>query len=244
MQLMAPLGLRKCAEVAAPAVPAGADDARSMTTRVGTRRRHGCIAARYTACAIFSLCADFLASQQVDEAPLEVVSVGNAPSTGHPEREGGQAYGSRKATVREAPDPMGATGSVRFVGPSEAVATVHLVAPGRPRLATQTEALVADALDRARVLWRYEPTRFVIARHVGGLEREACAPDFYLPALDLYLEVSNGSPRRLNRKRAKLRRLAEAHPGIRVELLGPLEIAELEHDPARYVRRLAGTIAA
>jgi hypothetical protein len=179
--------------------------------------------------------------------------VDNAPSTGHPEREGGQAYGSRKATVREAPEPKGATGSVRFVfhrftwsypqsvrGPQYR----DPVALGQPKLATPTEEQVAADLDRARVLWRYEPTRFVIARDERGVEREACAPDFYLPALDLYLEVSNGSPRRLNRKRAKLKRLAEVHPEIRVELLGPHEIAELRHDPARYLRQLAGTIAA
>ena len=103
---------------------------------------------------------------------------------------------------------------------------------------------MAAALDRARIVWRYEPTRFVIERDDQGLEREACAPDFYLPALDLYLEVSAGSPRRLNRKRAKLRRLVERHPAIRVELLGPHEIDELRHDPVRYVRQLAGTLAA
>jgi hypothetical protein len=104
--------------------------------------------------------------------------------------------------------------------------------------------VVATALDRARILWRYEPTTFVIERDASGLEREACAPDFYLPEFDLYLEVSAGSPRRLNRKRAKLRRLGEAHPALRVELLGPLEIAELERNPARYLRQLAGTLAA
>ena len=104
--------------------------------------------------------------------------------------------------------------------------------------------MVASALDRAHTIWRYEPTTFVIERDADGIEREACAPDFYLPALDLYLEVSAGSPRRLNRKRAKLRRLADVHPGVRVELLGPLEIAELQHDPARYLRLLAGTLAA
>jgi bifunctional protein TilS/HprT len=112
------------------------------------------------------------------------------------------------------------------------------------RFATPTEDVVASALDRARIVWQYEPTTFVIERDEAGLEREACAPDFYLPSLDLYLEVSAGSPRRLNRKRAKLRRLAEVHPGVRVELLGPLEIAELERNPARYLRQLAGTLAA
>lgn len=118
------------------------------------------------------------------------------------------------------------------------------MAPAHSKLATPTEDQVAAALDRARVVWRYEPTRFVIERDEHGIEREACAPDFYLPTLDLYLEVSAGSPRRLNRKRAKLRRLAERHPSIRVELLGPHEIDELRRDPARYLDRLAGTLAA
>jgi hypothetical protein len=118
------------------------------------------------------------------------------------------------------------------------------VAPAHSKLATPTEDVVAHALDRARVVWRYEPTVFVIERDAQGVPREACAPDFYLPALDLYLEVSAGSPRRLNRKRAKLRRLTEVHPDVRVELLGRAEVAELQHDPVRYLRQLAGRIAA
>jgi hypothetical protein len=172
--------------------------------------------------------------------------VDNAPSTGHPEREGGQAYKSRKATVREAPDPKGRNrlGALRSRGSVRAGLYGAGVAPGPSKLATPTEDQVAAVLDRARIVWRYEPTRFVIDRDVRGFEREACAPDFYLPQFDLYLEVSAGSPRRLNRKRAKLRRLAQGHPAIRVELLGPREIAELQHDPARYLRQLAGTLAA
>ena len=118
------------------------------------------------------------------------------------------------------------------------------VAKPHPKLATEAEADVAAALDRVGVEWRYEPTRFVIARHPDGREREACTPDFYLPTLDLYLEVSSGSPRRLNRKRAKLRRLSESHPEVRVELLGASEVAELLRNPRRYLRHLAGRLAA
>jgi hypothetical protein len=175
-----------------------------------------------------------------------VDSVGNAPSTGHPEREGGQAYGSRKATVREAPDPKGVTDSVRFVfgRPSGGVTTLRVVPSVHPKLATPSEAVVAAALDRARVSWLYEPTRFVISRNEDGTEHEACVPDFQLVALDLFLEVSDGSPRRLNRKRAKLNRLREVHPEIRVELLGPHEIAELDRNPARFLALLADRLAA
>jgi hypothetical protein len=118
------------------------------------------------------------------------------------------------------------------------------VALAPSKLATPSEEQVAAALDRVRIAWRYEPTRFVIERDARGFEREACAPDFYLPQLDLYLEVSAGSPRRLNRKRAKLRRLAKGHPSVRVELLGPREIAQLQQDPVRYLRHVAGTLAA
>jgi hypoxanthine phosphoribosyltransferase len=118
------------------------------------------------------------------------------------------------------------------------------VASTHRKLATPAEEQIAEALDRAHVAWSYEPTRFVIARDAEGLEREACAPDFFVPALDLYLEVSSGSPRRLNRKRAKLRRLAEAHPDVRVELLGADEVAEFCANTGRYLARLAGTLAA
>jgi hypothetical protein len=174
-----------------------------------------------------------------------VDSVGNAPSTGQPEREGGQAYGSRKATVREAPDPMGVTDSVHFrFRPSGALATLVPVALAPPKLATPSERVVAAALDRARVSWVYEATRFVISRNADGTEHEACVPDFHLVALDLFLEISDGSPRRLNRKRAKLNRLREAHPEIRVELVGPLEIAELDRNPARFLALLADKRAA
>jgi hypothetical protein len=113
-----------------------------------------------------------------------------------------------------------------------------------PKLATPSESVVAAALDRARVSWLYEPTRFVISRNPDGTEHEACAPDFHLVALDLFLEVSDGSPRRLNRKRAKLNRLREAHPDVRVELVGPREIAELERNPARFLALLADRRAA
>jgi hypoxanthine phosphoribosyltransferase len=109
------------------------------------------------------------------------------------------------------------------------------VAEPHPKLATDAETDVAQALDRALVAWRYEPTRFVISRHPDGREREACAPDFYLPELDLYLEVSSGSPRRLNRKRAKLRRLFASYPGVRVELLGASEVGQLTSDPERFL---------
>lgn len=118
------------------------------------------------------------------------------------------------------------------------------MASAPPKLATPSEAVVAAALDRARTTWIYEPTRFVISRNADGTEHEACVPDFYLAGLDLYLEISDGSPRRLNRKRAKLNRLRDLHPEIRVELVGPREIRELDRNPSRFLALLADRLAA
>jgi hypothetical protein len=118
------------------------------------------------------------------------------------------------------------------------------VASAPPRLATPTEAVVAAALDRVRVTWSYEPTRFVISYNADGTEHEACSPDFFLPAYGLFLEISDGSPRRLNRKRAKLKRLHASHPEVRVELLGSREIAALERNPGQFLARLADPAAA
>jgi hypothetical protein len=48
-----------------------------------------------------------------------------------------------------------------------------------------------------------------------GRVREAVTPDFYLPELRLYLEVTAMRQRHVTRKNRKLRRLHEIHPQIR-----------------------------
>ena len=45
--------------------------------------------------------------------------------------------------------------------------------------------------------------------------REAVTPDFHLPELDLYLEVTAMRQCHVTRKNRKLRRLHEVHPGVR-----------------------------
>ena len=114
----------------------------------------------------------------------------------------------------------------------------------RPRLATPAEERVAAALGGCGLAWSYEPHRLVIARDACGRVASACVPDFHVPALGVYLEVCEGSPRRLNRKRAKLRRLARAHPSVTVHLLGPREIARLEAAPWPFLQELSQPRAA
>ena len=129
---------------------------------------------------------------------------------------------------------------MHLVGPSDPAASLAAVGTSTERLITPAERAVADALDRLGATWAYEPHCFVIAVDDEGREREACSPDFYLPASGVYLEVCSGSARRLNRKRAKLRRLARAHPELEVVLLGPREVAALVAAPRSTLDRLTG----
>jgi hypothetical protein len=56
-------------------------------------------------------------------------------------------------------------------------------------------------LDFYGIAWDYEPTEFVLERDRVGNPVQAFRPDFYLPAYDLYLEVTT-SPRRTARSGA------------------------------------------
>jgi len=53
----------------------------------------------------------------------------------------------------------------------------------------------------------------------GGNATEAFSPDFYLPAYDLYIELTTLSQRLVTRKNRKIRRLRELYPDVRVKIL-------------------------
>ncbi len=83
------------------------------------------------------------------------------------------------------------------------------------RFAHEAEVECARALDALGIRWAYEPHMFVLSRDDAGRIREAITPDFHLPDLELYLEVTAMRQRHVTRKNRKLRRLHEMHPEVR-----------------------------
>ena len=83
------------------------------------------------------------------------------------------------------------------------------------RFAHEAEVECARALDALGIRWEYEPHTFVLSRDESGCVREAVTPDFHLPELGLYLEVTAMRQCHVTRKNRKLRRLHEVHPGVR-----------------------------
>jgi hypothetical protein len=89
----------------------------------------------------------------------------------------------------------------------------------RPAFAHASEAELARILDFYQVAWEYEPDLFPILFDRDGAVMESFSPDFYLPELDLYIELTTLKQRLVRKKNRKLRRLRELYPGLRIKLL-------------------------
>jgi hypothetical protein len=89
--------------------------------------------------------------------------------------------------------------------------------PSTP-FAHASEAEMARILDFYAVRWEYEPHTFPILWNLEGDVVESFAPDFYLPDLDLYLEMTTLRQRLVRKKNRKLRRLRELYPGVSIKL--------------------------
>lgn len=81
-----------------------------------------------------------------------------------------------------------------------------------------SEAELARILDFYAVRWEYEPDTFPILWNLEGVVVESFAPDFYLPDLDLYLEMTTLRQKLVRKKNRKLRRLRELYPSINIKL--------------------------
>jgi len=86
------------------------------------------------------------------------------------------------------------------------------------RFAHASEAEMARILDFYEVRWDYEPTTFPILWSLDGDVIESFAPDFYLPELDIFLEMTTLKQRLVRKKNRKLRRLRELYPDVRIKL--------------------------
>jgi hypothetical protein len=90
--------------------------------------------------------------------------------------------------------------------------------PARPAFAHASEAELARILDFYQVRWEYEPHTFPIGWSMSGEVVESFSPDFYLPDLELYVELTTLKQKLVRKKNRKLRRLRELYPDVRIKL--------------------------
>ena len=128
-----------------------------------------------------------------------------------------------------------------------------------PTFAHASEEEFARFLDFFHIRWQYEPVTFPL-RYEDGKVAEAFAPDFYLPDLDLFIELTTMKQSLVTAKNRKLRLLREQRPDIKIKLvnrsyyqqilaahgygavepahLDPALIQEILHSPAEIATRV------
>ncbi len=84
----------------------------------------------------------------------------------------------------------------------------------------------AKLLDFYCIEWLYEPRSFPL-RWEGSRITEMLTPDFYLPELDLYLELTTLKQSLLTEKNRKLRQLRALYPEVNIRLLNKSDFLKL-----------------
>jgi len=99
------------------------------------------------------------------------------------------------------------------------------------------ERNVARQLDKLRVEWIYEPTTFILETREDGNCAVGFTPDFYLPKLDLYLEVTEARQANTTRKSRKARLAREIH-GITVLVFYRRDVEAFVEARARRAKQI------
>jgi hypothetical protein len=88
----------------------------------------------------------------------------------------------------------------------------------RTRFAHNSERQFAKLLDFYGIAWEYEPRTFVLESDREGNPVQAFSPDFYLPAYDLFIEITTLNQKLVTKKNRKVRRLRELYPDVKVKI--------------------------
>jgi cytidylate kinase len=104
--------------------------------------------------------------------------------------------------------------------------------PGSPLLervsfAHPSERVFARLMDFYGIEWEYEPNTFPIEWNEQQEVTEAFTPDFYLPELDLYVELTTMKQSLVTRKNRKVKRLRELYPEVNIRVFYQKDVEDL-----------------
>jgi cytidylate kinase len=109
----------------------------------------------------------------------------------------------------------------------------HGIAPAgradlkRPKFGHPSEQIFANLLDFYRIEWEYEPRSFPLQWDKDGKVVEAFTPDFYLPELDLYVELTTMKQALVTRKNRKIKLLRAIYPHVNIQVFYQKDLQDL-----------------
>jgi hypoxanthine phosphoribosyltransferase len=77
--------------------------------------------------------------------------------------------------------------------------------------AHEYEERFAEILDTFEIEYQYEPITFIIQQNGNGEIKKGFTPDFYLPEINLYVEITSMHSNGCNRKNRKIAAIKELH---------------------------------
>jgi bifunctional protein TilS/HprT len=110
--------------------------------------------------------------------------------------------------------------------------------PGHGTFANDSERRLAELFTHAGIAWVYEPVEFVLEWDVDGKALSAFKPDFYLPDLDRFVELTMLRQPLVTKKNRKLRQLRVLHPDINATIFYRRDFAALT-DPVALIALLS-----
>jgi hypothetical protein len=88
----------------------------------------------------------------------------------------------------------------------------------KKKFAHKSEKEFSKILDFYKIKWEYEPRTFILEVDGGGNPDVSFTPDFYLPDIDLYIELTTMNQKLVTRKNYKIKKLRELYPEINIKL--------------------------
>ncbi|MDI6799166.1 MAG: hypothetical protein QMD53_00540 [Actinomycetota bacterium] len=81
-----------------------------------------------------------------------------------------------------------------------------------------SEKVCAKILDFYKINWLYEPKTFPIEWDKKRNVIKSFTPDFYLPDLNLFIELTTMNQRLVTKKNYKVKRLKDIYPEINIKI--------------------------
>jgi len=90
------------------------------------------------------------------------------------------------------------------------------------KFAHPSEKIFTEHLDLFDIPWIYEPTSFPLKWGSGSIKK-MFTPDFYLPSLNTYIEITTMNQKLITKKRNKIKLASKLYPNKRFKLINEKE---------------------